>query len=161
MTCQGCVSGTSPRVREQVRSVYTRSCIFIAFLFVCVLGAPSIARATSVTATWNPNPEPDIAGYRLSYGTASRSYSTTLDVGQVTSYSFSVTGGSTKKIALQAYNTAGVLSSYSAELAVLVPLPSGPNISGVSPASGSPGASVTISGGNFGATKGASTISFN
>src|SRR6185369_7792984 len=106
-------------------------------------------------------PEPDIAGYRLSNGTASRSYSTTLDVGQVTSYSFSVTGGLTYYFALQAYNTAGVLSSYSAELAVLVPLPSGPNISGVSPASGSPGASVTISGGNFGATKGASTISFN
>jgi hypothetical protein len=44
---------------------------------------------------------------------------------------------------------------------VTVPLPIRPQISAVSPAVGPAGTSVTISGSNFGATQGASTVTFN
>src|SRR5919112_399593 len=44
---------------------------------------------------------------------------------------------------------------------VTVPLPIKPQISAVSPAAGPAGTSVTISGSNFGATQGSSTVTFN
>jgi len=97
------------------------------------LAFPSMARATTLTATWRPNPEPNIAGYQLLIGTASGSYTTVIDVGKVTSYSFSVTDGTTYYCVLQAYNTAGLYSPYSAE--VVVSVPSG---GGLSPFTGTP-----------------------
>src|ERR1700746_1884061 len=104
--------------RRQAGSVYTRLCILSALIFSFILAIPATSHATSVTATWNPNPEPTIAGYQLLYGTASGSYTTVVDVGKVTSYSFSVTGGVTYYFVLQAYNTAGVYSPYSPEISV-------------------------------------------
>src|SRR5215213_2455084 len=44
---------------------------------------------------------------------------------------------------------------------VAVPLPKRPSVSGLSPAAGPVGKSVTISGSSFGATKGASAVTFN
>jgi len=130
-------------------------------LFLSLLAMPATARATSVTASWNANPEPDIAGYQISYGIVSNVYTTTIDVGNVTSYSFSVTGGLTYYFALQAYDTMGYLSPYSAEVAVLVPLPLGPSLSSLSPASGSIGTAVTMTGANLLSLLGLSTVTFN
>jgi hypothetical protein len=110
---------------------------------------------------WNPNPEPNIAGYQILYGTASGSYTTVIDVGKVTSFSFSVTGGVTYYLVLQAYNTAGVYSPYSAEASVLVPLPAAPTLSSVSPSSGAPGTVVTIAGSNLGTAPSGSNVTFN
>jgi hypothetical protein len=147
--------------RRQAGSVYTRLCIFTALVFAFILAIPATSRATSVTAMWNPNPEPNIAGYQLMYGTASGLYTTVIDVGRVTSYSFSVTGGVTLYFVLQAYNTSGVYSPYSAEVAVLVPLPAGPSLSSVSPSSGTAGTMVTITGANLGSSPSGSSVSFN
>jgi hypothetical protein len=36
---------------------------------------------SAVTLAWDPNPESDIAGYVISYGTSSRQYTTSVDVG--------------------------------------------------------------------------------
>jgi len=117
--------------RSQAGSVYTRLCIFTALLFTFFFIAfPSIARATTLTASWSPNPEPNIAGYRLLVGTASGSYTTVIDVGKVTSYSFSVNAGATYYCVLQAYNTAGQSSPWSAEVVVSVPGQSGGSGSG-------------------------------
>src|SRR6516225_2879288 len=108
--------------RLQAGSFYRRLCIFTALLFMFfLLACPSIARATTLTATWSPNPEPNIAGYQLLIGAASGSYTTVIDVGKVTSYAFSVNDGTTYYCVLQAYNTAGLYSPYSAEVAVSVP----------------------------------------
>jgi hypothetical protein len=147
--------------RPQAGSVYTRPCIFTVLIFAFLLGIPAASYATSVTATWSPNPEPSIAGYQLMYGTASGSYTTVIDVGKVTSYSFSVTGGVTYYFVLQAYNTMGIYSPYSAEVAFLVPLPTGPSLSSVSPSSGAAGTMVTITGANLGSSPSGSTVSFN
>jgi regulation of enolase protein 1 (concanavalin A-like superfamily) len=115
--------------------------------------------ASTVTASWNPNTESDIAGYRLSYGVLSGVYTTTIDVGNVTSYGFSVLGGVKYYFVLQAIDTTGLLSPYSAELAFTVPLPLPPSLTSLSPSSGAVGSPVTIAGLNFGSTK--DTVTFN
>src|SRR5260370_22951140 len=53
-----------------------------------VLATPSAlaAQTTPITATWDPNTEPDIAGYVLSSGTQSGTYSSSVDVGNMTSW---------------------------------------------------------------------------
>lgn len=67
--------------------------------------------------TWDANPEPDIQGYKVFYGTASRNYTTNIDVGNVTSYT--VTGlpsGQTYYFAIKAMDTTGNLSVFSNEV---------------------------------------------
>ena len=88
---------------------------------VCLLAQSLEAR--TVTLMWDPNPAPDIAGYLLSYGTTSRQYTGTIDVGNVTVYQFSEPDPSaTYYLALRAYNTAGLISDYSNEV-VTTPSP--------------------------------------
>jgi len=70
-----------------------------------------------VTATWNANTEPDIAGYLLSYGTQSGAYTTTIDVGNVTTYQLTLPAG-TYYFAVQAYDSGGLISAYSTEVQV-------------------------------------------
>ena len=53
---------------------------FIATAFAILL-LPQMASAATVTVAWDRNPEPDIAGYRISYGTVSGVYTNTVDVG--------------------------------------------------------------------------------
>ena len=72
-----CSPGT--RARSQARAL----CVFV---IAVLLGTASTLHAATATASWDPNPEPDIAGYKLSYGTATGVYTTTVDVGNVTSY---------------------------------------------------------------------------
>jgi subtilase family serine protease len=66
--------------------------------------------------SWNPNPEPDIAGYRTHYGTASRDYREHMDVGNVTSATVSpLASGLTYYFAVTAYNHEGLESDFSNE----------------------------------------------
>src|SRR5262249_61104170 len=76
------------------------------------------ARATVVTATWDPNPESNIAGYLLSYGTQSGAYTTTIDVGNVTSRQIDLAPGVRYFFVVQAYNTAQLISPRSAEASI-------------------------------------------
>ena len=99
-----------------------------------LLAIASSVCAATMTAAWNANPELDVAGYKLSYGTASGSYTTTIDVGTVTSYVLTVTGGQTYYFVVQAYDSVGRLSANSAETSLAIAA-SGP-ISSISPASG-------------------------
>ena len=61
----------------------------------------------AATASWDPNPEPDVAGYKLSYGTQPGVHSVVLDVGNVTTYHFNPLPGGRYYVVVQAYNTAG------------------------------------------------------
>lgn len=82
-------------------------------LFVSV----SSAFSASVTLAWNQNPEPNILGYRLHYGTASRNYTTNVDVGNVTNGTIStLNNGTTYFFAATAYNTSGSESGFSNEV---------------------------------------------
>src|SRR5262245_13051615 len=56
--------------------------------FACalaLLGAARSADAATVTLQWDANPEPDITGYLVLYGTQRGVYTARIDVGKVTS----------------------------------------------------------------------------
>ena len=143
------------------RSVTGR--IHLPFLIVIVLliGSASTLHAANATATWNQNAESDIAGYKLSYGTQSGAYSTTVDTGNVTTWSLTLAAGQTYYLALQAYDTSGLISPFSAEVVFTVPALTPPTITSLAPTSAPVGTTVLIAGTNFGATQGTSTVAFN
>src|ERR1700686_1224863 len=119
--------------------------ILSLFVVAILVGSASTLDAATVTATWDPNPESDIAGYLLSYGTQSGVYSTTVNVGNVTTWSLTLTAGQTYYFAAQAVNTSGLTSPYSAEVAFTVPTsPPPPAIPSLTPPSGPVGTPVTI-----------------
>jgi hypothetical protein len=73
--------------------------------------------AAQVTLSWDANSEPDLAGYRVHYGTTSRTYENTVDVGMQTNYAFTVLQeGVTYYFAATAYDMYGNKSDYSQEV---------------------------------------------
>ena len=107
--------------------------------------AATAASVRAATASWDPNKEPDLAGYKLSYGTTSGVHTVVLDVGKVTSYPFNPPAGQRYYIVVQAYNTAGELSEKSAEVIVEIPLSGAPII--ITPPAGPPSGGTPPSGG--------------
>jgi hypothetical protein len=77
-----------------------------------VFGAPR-----EVTLAWDPNPEPDVVGYRLHYGTTSGGYSEMVELVDATSATVSVPSGSLYYFAVTAYNSADLESLPSSEIA--------------------------------------------
>ncbi|HZR15726.1 MAG TPA: LamG-like jellyroll fold domain-containing protein [Verrucomicrobiae bacterium] len=79
--------------------------------------------AQALTFTWAPDSTPGIAGYRLYYGSASRSYPNTIDVGNSTTAAVNgLLTGTTYYFAVTAYTTAAVESDFSSEIAYTVPV---------------------------------------
>lgn len=75
------------------------------------------AAAGQATLAWDTNTEPDLAGYKLHYGTASKTYQTSIDVGNMTSHTVTnLVDGQAYYFAATAYNSAGKESSYSKEI---------------------------------------------
>src|SRR2546428_13575063 len=78
---------------------------------VLFLSLTSQAKATgSVALRWDPNPEPDIAGYRLYYGPSSGHYTQQIDVGNTTAATVSDLANGTYFFVVKAYNTAALQS---------------------------------------------------
>lgn len=79
--------------------------------------APPAPATNQVTLTWSPSPGSNVAGYNIYVGSASRSYTNKLDVGNVTN---ATVGGLSFEItnffAATAYNILGVESDYSDEV---------------------------------------------
>ena len=66
---------------------------------------------------WDPNTEPDVAGYKVYYGTSPRTYGPGIDVGSVRT--FALTGlikGRRYFIAVRAYDTSRHESDFSNEV---------------------------------------------
>ena len=71
----------------------------------------------SASIAWNPNPETDVAGYKIYWGELSRQYTNVLDVGNsVTATVGNLTSGRTYYCAVKAYNVAQQESAFSAEV---------------------------------------------
>src|SRR5262245_45748815 len=80
--------------------------LLVSFMF----NAPLLS-ATTMQLSWSPKSEPDLAGYRLRYGTSPGTYTQTINVGNVTSYSISGLDSSlTYYFVLHAYDGAGNVS---------------------------------------------------
>jgi hypothetical protein len=70
-----------------------------------------------VTIAWDRNPESDIAGYRISYGTVSGAYTTTVDVGNRLDWQIrGVEDGQKYYFVVRAINTGGAVSPPSTEI---------------------------------------------
>jgi hypothetical protein len=69
------------------------------------------AQMLNVTATWNANPEPDIQDYRLSYHLEGQSTWTDIQLGNVTSHSFSLPCGFSYYFVVRARNTSQLISN--------------------------------------------------
>jgi hypothetical protein len=94
-------------------SMYTKvSLLVFAFLF-----SPLIVHAATVTLAWDANTESDLAGYKIHYGTTSRAYSHSIDVGNITEYTLTdLDEGVTYYLAATAYDIDNNQSAYSEEL---------------------------------------------
>ena len=93
------------------------------FTILAILAIAGIAQAATVQVTWNPNTEPDLAGYKLYHGTASGQYGEPVDVGNVTGHVMEITPqhGAIYYFALTAYDTSGNESGYSDEATCFIP----------------------------------------
>lgn len=77
------------------------------------------AFAASAVGTWDANTEPDLAGYKIYYGTSSGVYGTPIDVGNVTTYKVEALADSTNYcFALTAYDNSGNESDKGSEVCV-------------------------------------------
>jgi hypothetical protein len=94
-----------------------------AAVLVCALFSSS-ASAADIRLAWDPNPETDIAGYVVLYGTSSGTLTNKVDVGLVTDTTLTaLADGTPYYVAVQAYNAAGTFSNPSAEVMYVTPSP--------------------------------------
>ena len=104
-------------------STFTRSSLFFLFLFF-LFSNP--LQAAELSFAWTPNSDPNLAGYKIYYGTASRAYTVSIDVGNPTITDNKVTRTLTVLpqestlyyFAATAYDIDGLESDYSDEVVV-------------------------------------------
>lgn len=102
-------------------SLIKRSTLGIIGLML-ILSWETPALAANADLSWSANTETDLAGYKVYYGTSSRSYGAPVDVGNRTT--FTATGlseGQTYYFAVTAYNAAGSESGLSTEVSKTFP----------------------------------------
>ena len=76
--------------------------------------------AENIRIAWDANTEPNIGGYRVSYGTTAGSHPTTVDVGnQTTALVPGLTAGQRYYFVVTAYNTTGTVSPPSTEVSAV------------------------------------------
>lgn len=96
----------------------------LALAFLTTLALPATTQAADIPAppvslAWSPNPESNIAGYKIYFGTVSGNYPTVFDAGDVTSAVLPpMILGKTYYVALRAYDRESFEGPLSAELAI-------------------------------------------
>ncbi len=94
----------------------------LSLMFMLLLGLIAQAQAAQVTLAWDPNGEPDLAGYKLYYGTSPGSYSNSIPLGLVTTYTMTnLSDVVPTYFALTALDTMGYESGYSNEVSYTPP----------------------------------------
>jgi hypothetical protein len=89
--------------------------LFAAFPYF-FLALPGV-HAAQVTLTWDANTEPDLAGYKIYYGTSSRNYEYSVYVGDTTTYTVAnLQDGNTYYFAATAVDFSNLESDYSTEV---------------------------------------------
>ena len=102
-----------------IRSFYL--CLKLMVFFLIIFYS-NLILAAEVTFEWEANTETDLAGYTLYYGTSSRVYPFSVDVGNQTTYTLSgLEAGKTYYFALTASNTKDLESGFSNEVSKYFP----------------------------------------
>jgi hypothetical protein len=142
-------------------SLLRTSCVQSLFptvicLLIYAFFSPAVVRAAEVTLAWDANREPDIAGYRIHYGLASRNYDHVLDAGNNTTCV--VTGldqGQTYYFAATALNTEGMESDFSNEVSTTLSISNQPPLANAGPDQNvKEGSITTLNGANSGDPEG-------
>ncbi|MCP5426143.1 MAG: fibronectin type III domain-containing protein [Gammaproteobacteria bacterium] len=77
--------------------------------------------AGQLNLAWDPNSEPEVAGYRLYYGQASGEYTASVDVGQQSQFTlFGLEVGQRYYFAVTAYSALGFQSGFSNEVSAVI-----------------------------------------
>lgn len=85
-----------------------------------LLGTATV-QAQTVRLSWDPSPDPSVAGYVIEYGPNSREYTQTVDAGNVTDYAVQgLPAGRPLYFAVRAYSANGQSSPLSNELSATV-----------------------------------------
>jgi hypothetical protein len=106
-----------PRKTPAHRSRIPRLWLVLVAVLCCALTG-RLSAAQSVTLAWDANSELDLAGYRLYCGTIPRGYDHSIDVTNATTTAVAdLQAGTTYFFAVVAYNTAGLESDFSNEVA--------------------------------------------
>jgi hypothetical protein len=95
--------------------------LLLLLLAILSLLVPA-AHAGQVTVAWDPNPEPEVAGYKIYYGTTAGNYTSSLDAGSATSILISgLQDGATYFFSAVAYDASNNESGFSNEITYAVP----------------------------------------
>ena len=137
-------------------------------LIIWLIASPSFAAVQNCSFAWNARTEADLAGYKISWGTASGTYPNVVTLGPVTTITcaqLGMTSAATYYAVINAFDTSNQTGPNSSQISVTlatVTAPStAPTITTFSPSSGIVGTSVTISGTNFSSTLSSNTVKFN
>jgi len=112
------------------------SYLAVALAIIVVLLSPSVMRAETgkVTLAWDPIDDPELGGYTVVWGQASKSYGGSQDVGIGTEATIALEAGKTYYVAVRGFDKQGVPGELSEEVTALIngPDTAPPIISGVS-----------------------------
>jgi fibronectin type III domain protein len=105
---------------------WNRYLVRAVFTTAFSLSLATLADARTITLAWDPNPEPDIAGYTVYRGATCSAFTQSFAAGPATTYTVTnLPDGESHCFAVQAYNTAGQVSPLSDP--ITVPALSGSN----------------------------------
>jgi hypothetical protein len=114
--------GDFPKESVMVRKAIRKIILLLFLVSIPLLGCGGGGNGGgggggTISLAWDANTESDLAGYKIYYGTASRSYGASVNVGNVTSYELAgLTPGQVYYISVTAYDTANYESGYSNEV---------------------------------------------
>ena len=91
------------------------TCLATGIIFLFFITNSGLLIAGDAILTWDPNADA-VAGYKVYYGTASRTYGTPIDVGNQTTYTVTGLIPGTFYFAVTAYNSARTESGFSNEV---------------------------------------------
>ncbi len=94
-----------------------KHCFHLFLILVVLAFLPGLSMAGSATLNWQQNTESDLGGYRVYYGTSSRTYGPPLNVNTATTCTLSdLSEGAAYYFAVTAFDTAGNESGFSTEV---------------------------------------------
>jgi hypothetical protein len=94
-----------------------RFVLIAALIFAISLIMISAAFAKQIIIAWDASTDPNVVGYKVYYGTASKNYGPPVDVGNRTTFALGgLSAGQTYYLSLTAYNSTGTESSFSNEV---------------------------------------------
>ena len=115
------IQGNFGNIKNKTISIFS---VFLLLVSI-ILASATLAQAATLSLSWNPNNEDDLAGYKLYYDNKLEGdFQNVVDVGMVTEYEITnLPCGDTYRIALSAYDVYNNESELSETISVSIPQP--------------------------------------